>query len=305
MNTSRYLMVVFIPLIALLAAALLPDRLGVTGLSPPVLAQSSEVDEKAVESRLANVKRLIETSSGARRIESSDNADAKKMLDDARELYLRAEARFREGDAAGSNVLLEKATLAVFEAVRLTGTPAVLEEKKHADFEQRAESIDALLAALGRIGDEKGTQDKVSATTANVRRLVDEANALEAAGKAEEGRLALDAGYDLAKRAIEDLRGGDTLVRSLSFESDEDEFLYELDRNDTHKMLVQVLLEEKRKSSNVDRMVRSFIERADALRLKAEQSARSGDYKAAVGELEESTKELVRAIRGAGVYIPG
>jgi hypothetical protein len=29
------------------------------------------------------------------------------------------------------------------------------------------------------------------------------------------------------------------------------------------------------------------------------------DYEAGIQLLEESTKELVRAIRGAGVYIPG
>jgi hypothetical protein len=143
MDTSRSLIVVLI-LLPLLASGILSERSGGTGLIPAALAQSSQVDEKAVESRLANVKRLVETSSGARRIEASENADAKSMLRQARELYQRAEERFREGDAAGSNVLLEKATLAVFEAVRLTGTPAALKEKKHADFEQRAETINAL-----------------------------------------------------------------------------------------------------------------------------------------------------------------
>jgi hypothetical protein len=305
MNTGCRLLLIFVVVLLLAAAGVESNWPGWKGLIEPALAQSSQVDKKAVESRLANVKRLIETSSGARRIRSSGNAQANEMLEQAGELHLRAEERFRAGDAQGSNVLLEKATLAVFEAVRLTGTPEVLQEKKHADFEQRAESIDALLGALERIGEEKGRKAEVSTTIANVEQLVGEAKSLEAAGEKANGRLALDAAYDLAKRAIEELRGGDTLVRSLKFESKEEEFLYELDRNDTHKMLVRVLLEEKRKSDNVDRMVRSFVERADALRLQAEQSARSGDFQTAVEGLEKSTKELVRAIRGAGVYIPG
>ena len=39
------------------------------------------------------------------------------------------------------------------------------------------------------------------------------------------------------------MRSGDTLVRSLNFASKEEEYRYEIDRNDTHQMLIKVLVE--------------------------------------------------------------
>jgi hypothetical protein len=41
------------------------------------------------------------------------------------------------------------------------------------------------------------------------------------------------------------------------------------------------------------------------LRKTAEEQAAKREFDAAVKTLEESTRELVRAIRAAGVYIPG
>ena len=96
------------------------------------------------------------------------------------------------------------------------------------------------------------------------------------------------------------MRGGDTLVRSLTFASAEEEYHYEIDRNDTHRMLLNVLIEPARTSQ-----VAPGTQQAAVLRGNAESAAQAKDFKAAVRLLEDSTRELVRAIRTAGVYIPG
>jgi hypothetical protein len=63
-----------------------------------------------------------------------------------------------------------------------------------------------------------------------------------------------------------------------------------------------VLLSEKSADSTVQR----FVAKAKELRARAEGAAGNGkDYASGVKLLEESTAELVRAIRGAGIYIPG
>jgi HPt (histidine-containing phosphotransfer) domain-containing protein len=140
---------------------------------------------------------------------------------------------------------------------------------------------------------------------ADVNVLVARARQLEQAGRLDEGRRSLNAAYEMAKGTIEELRGGDTLVRALEFASKEEEYRYELDRNDTHQMLITVLVEEKRSSRGVDQMVTKYVQRAQTLRGEAERQAGAGDFAKAVATLEQSTKELVRAIRSAGVYIPG
>jgi hypothetical protein len=70
-------------------------------------------------------------------------------------------------------------------------------------------------------------------------------------------------------------------------------------------MLVRVLLQDKQQAPAGEAAVAAFVERARGLRTRAEEVARRGEHAAAVRLLEDSTGELVKAIRGAGVYIPG
>ena len=71
-------------------------------------------------------------------------------------------------------------------------------------------------------------------------------------------------------------------------------------------MLVDVLLQEKMKTNGgIETMVNKFMHRADELRARADEQASDGEYENAVTTLEQSTKEIVRAIRSAGIYIPG
>ena len=140
--------------------------------------------------------------------------------------------------------------------------------------------------------------EKILARLAEARSLVDQ-------GDLDSARELVDEAYETAKFAVEDLREGETVVRSLHFESAEEEYRYELGRNDTHVLLFKVLLDEKRQSQGVDSMVKKFMERSRTLRTQAEGEAEVGKFRQAISTLEDSTKELLRAIRSTGVYIPG
>jgi hypothetical protein len=139
-----------------------------------------------------------------------------------------------------------------------------------------------------------------------IDKSVNEAAKLAQNGKYKEGRAELDRAYLVAKAGVSSLRSGDTLVRSLNFASKEEEYHYEIDRNDTHLMLIKVLAEEKRAANPaMDQQVSILIAKASELRATAEAAAARKDHAQAVKLLEDSTAELVRAIRNAGVYIPG
>jgi hypothetical protein len=68
-------------------------------------------------------------------------------------------------------------------------------------------------------------------------------------------------------------------------------------------MLIKLLVEERRGS--LDGMTKDLVSRAKELRGKAETAAGKGDHAGAIRLLEDSTAELVKAIRNAGIYIPG
>lgn len=256
-------------------------------------------------SQLANVRRLVETSSAARRIEASGNQEALAQRQEARGLFGRAEAALKAGKETEAGDLLKQVTRLMFQAVRLAGAGQVAENKKRRDYEGRKQSLGVLLTALRRIGTEKGEKAKVEAVARGAEARLSEAEGLARQGRWEQGHGLLDRAYEAVKLEIEALRSGDTLVRSLHFESAEQEYHYEVDRNDTHKMLVKVLVEEKNPGPGTMKMVSRFVDKAGRLRREAEDQAGRGDYPAAIRSLEASTKELVRAIRGAGIYIPG
>lgn len=258
-------------------------------------------DRSQLESRLAAIATLVENSSGARQVEASGDARALEMRNKARQIYLQARQAFQAGDHAGAARLLPEAAGRMFEAVRLAAPEQVSAGKDQDDYRTRLESVKALLAAQKRISDEKTGVAGSDLTTQSIEQLLAESERRAAAGDVPRARASLDQAYLIARAAITSMRSGDTLIRTLHFATKEEEYHYEIDRNDTHRMLIQVLLAEKRGASQVQ----DFMAKARELRTRAEAASAGRDYTEAIRLLEESTRELVRAIRGAGVYIPG
>jgi len=295
------------PIRRLLASALLGTAvtlavpLPVAGeVKQPAFSQ----DKEAVQSRLENVRRLVHTSSGARRVREGDVAAQALQAEAARHLEV-AEQRYEAGDMAGANDELQAATESMFQAIRKVGWGSDHEAKHRQEYEDKRKSLDALLSALDRVAKEKGGDAGAAASAGKIRATAEQADRLASSGRLSEAQSLLDQAYDEVKGAVEKMRRGDTLVRSLDFASPEEEYRYELDRNETHDMLVKILLEDKRLDARAQQRVDQFIADGHKLREKAEREAQAGRYQQAIRTLEQSTKELVRAIRSAGVYIPG
>ncbi len=268
-------------------------------------ANAEPASSRDTSARLNYVERLLTESSAAKKVEGSGNpkalelkADAQVHLDKARQLY-------DGGGAEAAEAELGEAIRLLTEAARAANGEAKVSEKQTNDYGQRRESVEALAKAHDRIATEKGLDELNSDLQARVSAELSASDALLQEGKAEEARTMLDGTYEAVKTSLESLRGGDTLVRELHFETREDEYLYELDRNDTHQMLVQVLFAEKMESSPMRATAETFINKAVALREDAVNAAGKEKYEEAIELLEQSTKELIRAIRSAGVYIPG
>lgn len=277
----------------------------VCGCGLPVFAQQgaddAAVDRARLEQRFAAVETLIERSSAARQIETSGVAGARDQREKAREIYRQARAAYDSGQYARASQLLPRASVQMFEAVRLAAPEQITAPHARGDFEARLESVNSLHAAFRRVAAEKAGASGVAETSRDIERRIGEARRLADQGRVEAGRAELDRAYLITKAAVSSLRSGDTLVRALEFKTKEEEYRYEIDRNDTHQMLIKVLVDGKPGSSQA----RSFVDRAAQLRAQAEGAAARGDHAGAIQILEQSTRELVRAIRGAGVYIPG
>jgi tetratricopeptide (TPR) repeat protein len=259
-------------------------------------------DREQVERRLQSVATLIESSSAARQIDASGVSAAREKRDNARLIHREAAASLSSGDAAGASKLLDQAAREMMNGARLAKPEEVQAAKDKRDFDTRLDSARALLAAQQRITQEKNAGAEARDAARRIESEIAQAEKLVAAARLPEARAMLDRAYLTARVSIESLRRGDTLVRSLNFASAKEEYDYEIDRNDTHRMLVRMLQSERREAAP---MMQPVLERADALRRDGETQAQRGDHRAAIKTLEDSTRELVRAIRAGGLYIPG
>jgi hypothetical protein len=262
-------------------------------------------DRDQLERKLASTSTLIESSSGAKQIESSGVPGALLQRARARDLHRQAGETLRAGQLEAAAKLLDDASRAMFEGVRLSAPEQISGPKQRADFDARMESTRALLEAQKRIATEKSAGAGAAELSRRVESLLAQASELARGGRLVDARSTLDQAYLAVKAGIGGLRGGETVVRSLNFANKEEEYRYEIDRNDTHRMLVQILLKDKRDGAAVDTMVNQSLAASAALRTQAEEQASRSDHDSAVKTLEQSTRELVKAIRGAGVYIPG
>lgn len=262
-------------------------------------AQQLPPDRAQVEKRLASVETLIERSSAARQIESSRVPGAVERREKARASLKGAREAYAAGDLAKASTLLPEASMLMFEAVKLAAPEQVTAAKRRTDVEERLASARALAAAQRRVAVEKPSANTAETAQA-IDALLKRGEALLAANDVDGASTAVEQGYLLAKAAIGSMRSGDTLVRTLSFKSKEEEYAYELDRNDTHRMLLGMLVDAAKSER-----VKPSLDQSNLLRAQAEGAAKAGDHGAAIRMLEDSTRELVRAIRAAGIYIPG
>ena len=252
--------------------------------------------------RLAMVHTLLFDSSAAKQIAKSGAEPALAKRRQAISVYEMAVAR---GDIEIRRTQLNQAVAMLYEAVGLVSNGAGGDQKNQRDFANRKSSLNALLAAHERIMNEKGKSQLHTLLVAEIEEDSDMADALLAEGRFAEARAHLDRAYEVTMLSVEHARTGETLTRELKFDTPRDEYVYELDRNDTHRMLVTMLLKDKLDSQSTQNRIAGFIEVADSYREVALKHADAGNFDEATGALELSTNELVKAIRGAGVYIPG
>lgn len=263
-------------------------------------------DREQLERRVQSIGTLIETSSAARQIESSGVTAARERRDNARLIHREAALALRAGDLGQAAKLLDQAAREMMDGARLAKPEQVAGEKNKRDFDARLESARALLVAQQRITQEKSAGREAQEATRSIERQIGEAQTLAGQNRVEEARTVLDRAYLTARVSIEAMRRGDTLVRSLNFASKREEFDYEIDRNDTHRMLITVLLADRKDAAGaMPAGMQAFTDKAAALRSEAETQAKRGDHAGAIKLLEDSTRELVRAIRSGGIYIPG
>ncbi len=272
---------------------------------PSTVTMPTAISKAALanDPRMDKIGKLINSSSGARQVLSSDSVQAKEYHEKAKSLYAQA---LQSSDKAEASSLLNQSIKAMYTAIRAASPASLLAEKKQTDFDRLKRSIDTFMEQQERISDEKGSDAEGNALRSQVTTLVGEATRIFDAGEKEKGQALLRESFEMLRNSIEGMRGGETLIRSLNFATKKDEYEYELERYKSQRMLVDVLLKEKlAASAYTAKKVSGYIAVAEDERAGAEKQAAGGDHDEAVKSLERARKQIVRALRSGGIYVPG
>ena len=291
----------------LAATLLLAAGLAAAGV-PPAPAQDAPrvpVEQATTQQKAEFVGNLVTRSVAAKTIEDNGDDAAKASLARARALVAEARSELAAGRYEAANGMLDEALRLVNTEARKLSETEVKGERLHEAYDKRRNAVAIFLAAYERVASDKELSAATAAQVAEIRRLVRAAEDLAAAGKIGEANDILDRAYVAARGDIREMREGQTLVRSLNFETPEAEYRYEHDRNDSHIMLLQFAIAEKNPPETRRTRIEELRVQAMDLRAEAEAKAQAGDHTDAIGTLVGSTDVLLKAIRLSGLWVPG
>lgn len=166
----------------------------------------------------------------------------------------------------------------------------------------RTDTTRAMLEAYRRIVAEKGKTDPHG--IGRVEELIATTTGYEKAGRLADARRAIGQAYDIVTAMVASVRQGDRLVKTLKFDNPAEEYAYELDRNNSFRLLLKMARGADAASPSA-RQGDLAQRDADSLREQAEKAAAAGRYAEAVRLLEQATSHLANAIRASGLFIPG
>lgn len=263
------------------------ERLKNELLTARALLDALRRDSKVSASDIATMQADVSASSIL--IADGKTAEAASLLDGA---YARAKSML--GKVKDSPRLASGSASA--EATRLAMASTLDSSELRQKYARREESVRSLQAAFERVAQEKNVSKSLLIDTG---KLQSEATLAANAGQYPMAIANLDQAYLLIKTALADLRGGSELIASKSFETPEQEFQYEMARNDDYAQLIRGLLDRSPERSDWI----GLQSQSKRLRDTADQDARANEWKDALRRINESTEDLKKILRAAGFPI--
>jgi len=278
------------------------------GAAEPAAAQTSErvpIDAATTGQKAAFIENLLTRSVAARTIGDSGEQAPKEKLGEARALVDEAKTLIANGQYKRADEKLDQALALINAETRRLSKAKVNGARDKEAYEKRLHAVELFLQAYERVAADQNGSAATKGQINDIRQLIAEAKAAADRGEYDAAKAALDTAYQIARGDIRTLRQGQTLTRSLDFATAAEEYDYERGRNDSHFMLLKFALSNNQPApSMLDRIAR-FETDARSIREQAERNAAAGLYDRAIGDLNESTQTLLKAIRMSGIFVPG
>lgn len=264
---------------------------------------SAEKDEKvsAIFNKLKFFSWLVNDSPTVMRVIDSSDTDAINQLEHARHMLEQAQARYEDGDI---NQADEKITDGIRQMTTISRRFRDLDRVESARkqlFHEIKGRIQLFVDAYERVVIEKNNEiiDGLLDRD-NLNSLIEQAEVLYREGQLALANHALKQAADMVELTLSSARHQDVLLHELSFGSLEEEYLYEIKRNESYVMLISLLQDKDQVSETSIQYVKKIVSENEIIKREAESHAANGNKAMAISVLEKGTDKLTRALRMSG-----
>lgn len=225
-------------------------------------------------------------------------AELRKLLDAA-----RADLQADRLEAAGQ---------ALDDAVRVAAKASAHSARQGSSLSESAlresireldEQVATYRASLVELTTDAEFGRQALASLAELDRLAAAGRASVAGGRLGEASRQLAQAYRHAVEEVSRMHAGRTIVMALKFDTPADEYAYELRRNHSNRVLVDMMIAEGRAEGGRRVLVDRFVAENGRLAGEAERQAKAGDYAGAVGTMEKAGHQLTRALQTLGLPV--
>jgi hypothetical protein len=298
-------------------AARVLSRLAASGLALSLLLSQYALAQSAAQ--MEQKLRLLDgylSSGAASRIEASDNAAARALLEQAGALRQQARSALDAGAAEDADAplsaalrLFSRATLAL-RGESVTSQAAVPKKQNEDQAERRRN--EALLQDIEGYRDYflEGLKDQGPSAAGlldldRLEQILRDARSHSDAGRHLQAHALLKEAHYMTATAAARIRHNQTVVYSLEFRTPADEYRYEQERAEGLVLLIDEMRAQQDVGLRTQEIVERFRSEGEALRLEAEAQAASGKFKAAIDTMERANKSYTRALQMMGIPVSG
>ncbi|MFO1352092.1 MAG: hypothetical protein U1F68_16000 [Gammaproteobacteria bacterium] len=272
------------------------------GKSAPSVAQKTTEQQRQLTNKLKLLEAMVQRSPAAQRIDqSTHSSEAKALLAAARDAFTQARQSLERAELEAATRYLDEGLRAFGIAARSVADPAQEQESEHQRYDGLHDRIVSFRESFARVLAEKGAATASALNEKEVVARLQQAEILANQGRYREANTALAPALDTLEAALAKARDKETLIRTLDFKSPQEEYAYELERNRSHEMLIQLMNAEQSLPKSSRAPIEQLVARNRELRARAETLLSAGDTSAAIKALEEGTQQLVRALRLGGM----
>lgn len=263
-----------------------------------VPATRKEIEEKV------QYAGMMFTFKPSQRVLASDNAEAKALLNQAKEKAAEAKARLAAGDLSAANDLVNESYRLLSLATALVPSEDVLamEQGRYSELHKGLEHAKELYGdAYDRIMTQEGEKAVVPYDAGKVGELTKQAEALAGQGRYTQANEHLIKARALIDAAMAKMLHQQVVTYTVDVSTPKKEFEYELGRYASYEELIPAAIEMHAPDSGKMLLINRTIEKAQWMAAEAKNTAAAGDYPKAIRMITDASKEVRKALKIIGV----